>query len=32
MCFDCVIDWQAELRDKGLLEEYLVHAKKGNLK
>lgn len=32
MCFDCVIDWQAELRKKGLLEEYLKHAKKGNLK
>jgi len=32
MCFDCVIDWQTELRNSGMLEEYLTHAKKGNLK
>ena len=32
MCFDCVIDWQSELRNSGLLEDYLIHAKKGNLK
>ena len=32
MCFDCVIDWQAELREKGMLEDYLMHARKGNLK
>ena len=28
MCFDCVIDWQTELRNSGMLEEYLTHAKK----
>jgi hypothetical protein len=27
-----VIDWQAELREKGMLEDYLMHARKGNLK
>ena len=32
MCFDCFIDYEAELRKNGVYEEYLMHARKGNLK
>lgn len=32
MCFDCFIDYEAELRKNGLYEDYLMHARKGNLK
>lgn len=32
MCFDCFIDYEAELRRNGLYEDYLMHARKGNLK
>ena len=32
MCFDCFIDYEAELRRNGLYEEYLMHSRKGNLK
>ncbi len=32
MCFDCVIDYEAELRKNGKYEEYIRHARKGNLK
>ncbi len=32
MCFDCFIDYEAELRRNGLYEDYLMHSRKGNLK
>lgn len=32
MCFHCFIDYEAELRRNGLFEDYLMHARKGNLK
>ena len=32
MCFNCFIDYEAELKKNGLYEEYLMHARKGNLK
>ena len=32
MCFDCFIDYEAELKKNGVYEEYLMHARKGNLK
>jgi hypothetical protein len=31
MCFDCFIGWEAEMRRTGVYEEYLLHARKGNL-
>lgn len=32
MCFDCFVDYEAELKKNGVYEEYLMHARKGNLK
>ena len=32
MCFNCFIDYEAELRRNGLYEDYLMHSRKGNLK
>ena len=32
MCFNCFIEYEAELRRNGLYEDYLMHARKGNLK
>jgi len=32
MCFNCFIEYEAELRRNGLYEDYLIHARKGNLK
>jgi len=32
MCFNCFIDYEAELKKNGLYEDYLMHARKGNLK
>jgi len=31
MCFNCFIDYEAELKRNGLYEDYLVHARKGNI-
>jgi hypothetical protein len=31
MCFNCFIDYEAELRKNGLYDDYLMHARKGNL-
>ena len=32
MCFHCFIDYEAELKRNGVYEDYLMHARKGNLK
>jgi hypothetical protein len=32
MCFHCFIDYEAELKKNGVYEDYLIHARKGNLK
>ena len=32
MCFDCFIDYTAQLRKNGLYEQYILHQKKGNIK
>lgn len=32
MCFDCLIDYEAELKKNGIYEEYINHSRKGNLK
>ena len=31
MCFNCFIDYEAELKKNGLYEDYLMHARKGNI-
>lgn len=31
MCFDCVLDYEAQLRENDLYEDYIIHARKGNL-
>lgn len=32
MCFDCLLDYEAELRKNGMYEEYVNHSRKGNIK
>ena len=31
MCFNCFIDYEAELKRNGQYENYLIHARKGNI-